>query len=157
MKTLWIARHAESGHHEFDTERSLTSRGRAQAEEVGLQLTRAGTDFISVFCSSSARTQETCACWSNAPLWKGSATIHDSLYRADWRILLQCVCQTDNNISNLCILAHNPGVSDLIECLTQEKCGLNPGEVAQTTCNIKSWQELSADISHLVRIFRPNC
>ena len=157
MKTLWIARHAESIHHFNDLERPLSTRGRKQAKEIGRQLANAQNEPMHVLCSNATRTQETLSLWWSEIRWTGTKEVQKHLYLADQKRLLQCICASPNNISNLCILAHNPGVSNLIQHTTQEDYHLEPGEIAQTNCQIQSWRELSEGFGDLIRIFRPNC
>ena len=155
MKTLWIARHAEAASHPRDSMRPLTLRGKEQALSTGNALFRESPSDLHVICSASKRTVETLAQWTSRPDWQGSTDLYDDLYLADSKTLLQRICNTDDSITHLCILAHNPGTSDLIQHLSRQQHGLEPGEIAQTALTVKSWSEVSEGFGQLIRIFKP--
>ena len=60
-----------------------------------------------------------------------------------------------HRITDVCILAHNPGTSDLIHYLSRQHHGLEPGEIVQTALSVKSWSEVSEGFGQLIRIFKP--
>lgn len=155
MKTLWIARHAEAASHPRDSMRPLTLRGKQQALSTGTALFHESPSDLHVICSAAKRTVETLAQWTSCSDWTASTELHDALYLADSKTLLQRICNTDDHITHLCILAHNPGTSDLIHYVSRQHHGLEPGEIAQTALSVKSWSEVSEGFGQLVRIFKP--
>ncbi len=155
MKTLWIARHAEAANGLNDSTRRLTAQGQKQARQTGLDLCVASPIKLHVMCSEATRATQTLCEWQKLPDWNGSETFHSGLYLANSGTLLQHICRAEDRIANLCILAHNPGISDLIHYLTSRVHHLQPGDIVQTSCNIKSWQELSEGFGDLIRIFKP--
>jgi phosphohistidine phosphatase SixA len=155
MKTLWIARHAEAASHHGDSMRPLTLLGKQQASATGRKLRDLSPPELHVMCSSATRTVETLAQWIALSGWQGSTAYHADLYLANWRTLLEHICNTDESITHVCILAHNPGTSDLIHYLSRQHHALEPGEIAETTLTVKSWSEVSEGFGELVRIFKP--
>jgi len=155
MKTLWIARHAEAANGINDSKRRLTAQGQQQARQTGRDLCVSSPNKLHVMCSGATRATQTLREWQKLSDWKGSETFHNGLYLANSGTLLHHICRVEDRIANLCILAHNPGVSDLIHYLTRGIHHLQPGDIVQTSCNIKSWQELSEGFGDLIRIFKP--
>ena len=155
MKTLWIARHAEAASHPRDSMRPLTLRGKQQAISTGNALFHVSPSDLHVICSAAKRTVETLAQWTSRSDWPGSTDLHADLYLANCKTLLQHICNTDDRITDVCILAHNPGTSDLIHYLSRQHHGLEPGEIVQTALSVKSWSEVSEGFGQLIRIFKP--
>lgn len=155
MKTLWIARHAEAASHPRDSMRPITQLGKQQAIATGRKLCDLSPPDLHVSCSSATRTVQTLAQWTTLSEWQGSTAHHDGLYLANWQTLLQKVCNTDDHITHACILAHNPGTSDLIHYLSRQYHALEPGEIAETALTVKSWSEVSEGFGELIRIFKP--
>lgn len=155
MKTLWIARHAEAGHQTSDFLRTLTNRGRRQAQEMGAFIKAQKTELTQIICSDSVRTLETLSNWQLDEHTMKRTRIEPLLYLGEHRTLLKTLCKEDDHFPHLCLLAHNPGTSDLILHLAQQSHNLQPGELAEITLDVQSWREVSEGFGKLVRIFKP--
>jgi len=112
MNRVFILRHAKAGQHVTnDHDRPLTDVGRQQAHILGAWLAEQGIDFDAALCSSSLRTVETV---ENLGL-SLSYRIVPQLYSASARAIESVIQQSPVDAGTILIVAHNPGVTDLVE------------------------------------------
>jgi len=112
MNRVFILRHAKAGPHVAnDHDRPLTDVGRHQAHSLGLWLTEQGIEFDAVLCSSSLRTVETV---EHLGLSLGYRIV-PQLYSASARVIESVIQACPVEAGTLLIVAHNPGVSDLVD------------------------------------------
>ena len=149
MKTLIILRHAEADNPSpgnSDFERSLTELGRQQAGRQGEFLRQSGVTVERVIASSARRVQETagavCAACGNGL----EPECVDALYNAPGEVLLEYVRGMPDDFSGLMLVAHMPGVAQLVSLLTTEHGDLDliysPGAMAAVQVEGDSWQGL---------------
>jgi phosphohistidine phosphatase len=156
MKTIYFNRHAKSdwsntGLSDFD--RPLNSRGLRDAPTMGKRL-KSREEVIDLFVSSPANrainTARTMAGEYGYPLEK-IVEIKD-LYLPSVRDFLQAISQLDNAHTSIILFAHNPGITEIVEYLTNDYIGNMP------TCGIakiefqsaNSWNEISGGTGKLV-------
>ncbi|WP_017598135.1 SixA phosphatase family protein [Nocardiopsis lucentensis] len=109
--------------HDVDHERQLSERGREQAPAAGRWLARSGLDFDLVLSSTAVRCRET---WGLAEreLSAPSRTVFDErLYEAAPGDLVALLHETDDDVDDLLIVGHNPGLHWLADALTGEADG----------------------------------
>ncbi|MDE9366342.1 histidine phosphatase family protein [Luteipulveratus sp. YIM 133132] len=121
-RQLVLLRHAKAEDPEaaVDHERSLTDRGRADAEAAGKWLREQGFAPDLVLCSTSARTRET---WAGVVEASGLGTVveHDPrIYNAPVERLLTVVREADEDALAVVLVGHAPGVPDLAVELSGE-------------------------------------
>jgi len=146
MKTLILIRHAKSDWDDLsasDYERTLNKRGLYDAPEMGRRLN--GRNMIpELFTASTAvrarMTAELIARAMGYPeeklLWR------DELYLAAPATMLDIIRKTPDTVSSLALLAHNPGISELVERLTREPFeNLPTAGVVTLTARIDHWRE----------------
>jgi phosphohistidine phosphatase len=116
LKKLMLLRHAKA---EFqagvtDHERSLSSRGHADAPLIGRWMVEhdAVPDFILV--STALRTRQTCT-WVCKELGDKAPTpkLEDDLYAARPAEILALINHVPPTVTSLLVIAHNPGVQEL--------------------------------------------
>ena len=111
MNRLFILRHAKAGQHTSkDHERPLTEVGRTQARLLGEWFSAQGIAFDTVLTSSSLRTVETV---EGLGLSIGF-TIVPRLYSAPDYVIESVIQEAGIQSGNMLVVAHNPGVSDLV-------------------------------------------
>ncbi|KNG92295.1 SixA phosphatase family protein [Pseudaestuariivita atlantica] len=107
-RRLILMRHAKSSWDDLaldDHARRLNKRGRASAKALGNWLRKRAYLPHEILCSSSARTQETCALLElDAPV-----TVLDGLYLASTRQLRDALHGATGN--TVLVVAHNPGIA----------------------------------------------
>ena len=109
MKRLVLKRHAKSDWGDPalpDHARPLNERGRRSATALGDWLRAMGALPDQILCSSSERTQETCA-RLNLPL---APELHDALYLAEAPDMLRVLRGATG--SQVLMLGHNPGIAE---------------------------------------------
>ena len=120
---LWLLRHAEAAEGRPDEARPLTSRGRGDAEAIGLALVRMGVQLDACLSSPKRRALETahlaCAPQSVQPLEEPQLA-HGG-YDPE-RLAL--------GLGETLIVGHNPAISTAVRELTGARVQLPPGGLA---------------------------
>lgn len=120
MHTLILLRHGKAvREHEApsDRARTLTGRGRKEAEEAGAALIAAGLRPDFALVSAAQRTRETAhhALQSISPL---EARVDDALYLAPAEtIWAEAVASGGGSVL---VIGHNPGLQELVQMLVAE-------------------------------------
>ena len=156
MKTIYFNRHAKSdwsneGLKDFD--RPLNQRGLRDAPVMGKRLVDR-KEHIEVFMSSPAnRAISTARLMAESVGFDlAKITLVDRLYLPSVQDFLQSIAELDEDYESIILFAHNPGITDVVEYLSNESLGNIP------TCGIAkiefplatSWQEISRGTGNLV-------
>lgn len=146
MKKLFIVRHAKSswedGTDDFD--RGLKKRGKLNTPFMASKLISRGVKIDKILSSSAKRTVKTTQLL-NTVFALGDSQIEYSkkLYLASPKMLLENIKSTSDDVNELMIVAHNPGVTQIINHLANEHfenvptCG-----VACILFDINTWSDL---------------
>jgi phosphohistidine phosphatase len=115
MHMLHLLRHAKSSWKEEveDHERRLNRRGREAARRVGQALPAAVGTLDLVLCSSARRTRETLELIVAEFAVRPLSVIEDELYEASKDELMDRLCRLADEIDNVLLIGHNPGLHDL--------------------------------------------
>ncbi len=147
MKKIILIRHADAGHNQLtDKARRLSSYGKEQIhilEEKIVQLSL--PDSTCVMVSDARRTLET----FNAirSFFKTEhVIISDQLYLADKNQLLSAIQSTNNSFSHLVIIAHNPGLEDLVYTLTNKEIIFTTADIQILAIPSEDWKHIDAHL-----------
>lgn len=117
-REILIIRHAEASSDISydDIDRPLTNRGRDDASKLGRWIKAHVGPVDAVLSSAAARARETAelVCES-AGIDADAVSYKDELYLAELVTLREALLATD--VSRLVLVAHNPGLADLVTCL----------------------------------------
>ena len=115
MHMLHLLRHAKSSWKEEveDHERLLNRRGREAARRVGRMLPTAVGTLDLILCSSARRTRETLDLVVAELPVRPPSLIEDGLYEAVKDQLMARLRRLDEEIGNVLLIGHNPGLRDL--------------------------------------------
>ncbi|MFC9068806.1 SixA phosphatase family protein [Streptomyces harbinensis] len=117
-RRIVLLRHAKADWPDVsDHDRPLAERGRKDAPVAGRWLAGTGITPDLALCSTAARTRET---WKLvAPeLPRRPRTVYDErLYEASLGELIAVLNETDDQVRDLLLIAHNPGVHALADAL----------------------------------------
>ena len=115
---LVLMRHAkaESG-GESDALRELAPRGWDDSLEAGRWLADSGITPDAALVSSSRRTASTWTAVAEGGSFDAEATDSDSLYSAGPETALDLVRETDESVSVLVVVGHNPTIAYLAQLL----------------------------------------
>jgi len=150
-RTLIVLRHAKSDWSggEADIDRTLNPRGRSQAPDAGgwLDENYPGIDLAIV--SPATRAQTTWALASAELSDSPEARIDQRAYAASAEELLQIVRELPDEFQRVILVAHNPGLEDLVYVLTGDSVTLSTSALAVLGVQ-GSWAELEESTAVLV-------
>jgi len=156
MKTIFFNRHAksdwsDSGLSDFD--RPLNKRGLRDAPKMGKRL-KDRNESIDLFVSSPANrainTARLIAAEGDYPLEDIKEV--QRLYLPSTRDFLNTISEMKESCGSIILFAHNPGITEVVEYLTNETIGNMP------TCGIakiefaeaESWKEISGATGRMI-------
>ena len=159
QKCLTIIRHAKSDWSRAcaDHERGLNDRGRGDAQRMGVALAEKHFAPDAVFCSTALRArltlQKLSACWQN---FNQAVTFDAALYLASLDELVAYLQAVDNSYSNIALLGHNPGLTQLCNCLADDTLDNLPTcGVYSLGLSIDDWRALSQGAGHQIYFITP--
>ena len=94
---------------------------------MGRFLVRAGLDLDGVVCSSAARARQTAECLLRGMESKRDPEVVPELYNASGSELLTWLQEQEEDYRKLLMVAHMPGVGELLSLLTTEHNDLAMG------------------------------
>ncbi len=159
MKTLLLMRHAKSSwadQGQADVDRPLNGRGQRDAPRMGQWLRREGLEPDLVISSSARRAVETAAAVIEASGYGGDWQQAAALYAAEPEAFMDVLQAVPDACGTVLVIAHNPGVEELVEALTGEAETMPTGAVAHISLPIDDWQALAGEVEgRLVKVGRP--
>lgn len=124
MKTLILIRHAKSSWNDPDVDdfdRPLNKRGKQNAPEMASRLVSRGVVPELLIASPAKRTRSTARImakeWHYA---KEAILLEEELYLCYASTFLKVITKIDDDIDAVAIFAHNPGITDFANYLTEE-------------------------------------
>ncbi len=121
MKRLFLVRHAKSSWNDTslsDWERPLNKRGKRDAPEMGRRLSRAAVNIDAIISSTAVRAISTADILAEQLLFDQEIDQRDDLYHAGAGALLNVIRQFDDAWNAVMLVAHNPGLTDLVNKLS---------------------------------------
>ena len=158
MKNLFLLRHAKSSWDNAalgDFDRPLSKRGISNAIQLSEYIQKHSISFDLVLASPSERTQSTLdlALSSFDPI--PTIIFKESIYHASASSLTQLITEQDDEINNLLIIGHNPGLHILIETLTNESIVKFPTCAFAKITNFNHWKDIDTGILNLESLITP--
>jgi phosphohistidine phosphatase len=160
VKTLLVLRHAKSSWGDAsldDHARPLNARGQRDAPRMGALLRDESLVPDVIVTSDAVRAHTTALAVAEAAGYTGAIEIDPRLYHAgpdDALAVLTTIA--DPTVSMVMIVAHNPGLEDLVERFTGERHHLPTAALVQLALRIDRWDELDGSTrATLVDIWRP--
>ncbi len=146
MKSLLLLRHAEAVNasgEANDAARPLTAHGHAQAAALGAFLGGRGIVPDRIVTSAATRARETSATLVRTAGWPCEPTVADELYNASTEAMLECVATTGEDVAQLLLVAHAPGVPDLVNLLVTDHLDASfvcaPATFIEVVLDIDAW------------------
>ncbi|CAL9379942.1 SixA phosphatase family protein [Streptomyces thermolilacinus] len=123
-RRIVLLRHAKADwSQDADHERPLADRGRQEAPLAGRRLASAGITPDLTLCSTAVRTRET---WKLVvhELPQRPRTVYDErVYEASLGDLIALLNETPEDVDDLLVVGHNPGIHALADALAGEAEG----------------------------------
>jgi len=160
MKYVTLIRHAKSSWKDFslpDNARPLNKRGKKDAPRMGKRLKHAKTTFDRIYASPAKRAYKTAKLIAREIDYPESdITLDISLYGSSEDFLISYLRKMDASLNHVAIVAHNPGLTDLVNALSGENiynvptCG-----IVTLKLKVDHWQELGRNYGNITRFDYP--
>jgi phosphohistidine phosphatase len=155
MKQLIIVRHAKSDWGDFnlkDFDRPLNHRGHKNTPEMVERLVSKGIKPNAIISSPALRAITTAKYFASG--WSLNAdqlTTNASIYEANTKTLLNVINGLDDQFNCIALFGHNPGLTDLLNYLTDEYIANMPTcSVAIIEFPFDEWKLISGDTGKLI-------
>lgn len=165
MSTLYLMRHAKSDWHsaaQKDFDRPLNQRGSRDARRMGQWLNNQDLKPELLLASPAERARQTILAVAEQLGVKDSGVSFDKdLYLADRATLLKVLQVVPDSIDSVLLVAHNPGLDNLVEWLAGEPPPFSDSGKLMTTAAIamfdvpKGWSRLKRGGLSLQQLLRP--
>ena len=158
IRQLFLMRHAKSNWdnaHISDHDRPLAARGKKAAPEMGEWLEDNG------FVPALIRSSTACRALSTAELVAGEFSLQvpievsGALYHAAPETIKLIAAQTSKDIERLMIVAHNPGLYELVNQFTSQDTPFPTAAIACLESTAPTWKEFFAQQPELKFIITP--
>jgi phosphohistidine phosphatase len=157
---LWIIRHAKSdwsspGQDDFD--RPLNERGRRDGPRMAAWLAEQKDPAHWIWCSDAVRARSTADfVLDGFKAAKPELVVDHRLYLAGADRLLDVLRETPDSIESVAVVAHNPGLTDLVNLLAGEPVLDNLPTFGIAVFKVKdSWVRLRAESARLKTLMSP--
>ncbi|MEU5313488.1 histidine phosphatase family protein [Streptomyces sp. NPDC021562] len=100
-----------------DHERPLADRGRTDAAVAGRKLADSGIPFDLALCSTSVRTRETWKLAVHELAHRPKTVYEERVYEASPGELVAVLNEVPDDVQNVILIGHNPGVHGVAEIL----------------------------------------
>ena len=158
MKQLTVIRHAQADDApgQADVDRPLSQHGHDQALRLGEWWKQAESMPDHWLASSARRVQETLADLASICVLEPAAVnVQDDFYLAAPSTLWDAVSLTPDSVSHLCLVGHNPGLSQLVGSLTRTFTGLGTGHLVSLELPVDAWTDVRASTAQLRVHWKP--
>ncbi|QNE78160.1 histidine phosphatase family protein [Streptomyces finlayi] len=165
-RRIVLLRHAKAEwSEESDHERPLAERGRKDAPVAGRKLVDSGIDFDLALCSTAVRTRETWKLAVHEFPHRPRTVYEERLYEASLGELIAVFNETPDEVRNLLVIGHNPGMHAAVDALSGSATGDAPARVARDGFPTAAfgvieftgtWKSLEHGVGKLVEYWTPN-
>ena len=158
MKTLFLLRHAKSSWDDpslRDFDRPLNKRGRKAAPLIGKFMWKRKLRPDLVLSSPAKRAAQTTALVVDCAEIETEPRYDERLYGASASGLLEAISRIEDSANEVLLVAHNPGMQDMLERLTGEPAQMPTAALARVTLDVERWNDVQEASGHLDWIVRP--
>ena len=118
MKTLYIIRHAKSSWANIDQtdfDRPLNERGKKDAPNMAKHLFDKNVNIDTLVTSTAVRAKNTCKIFATQfKITETNIILKPELYLAPVEVFYNVLMTLQNDVNNVAIFAHNPGITEFI-------------------------------------------
>jgi phosphohistidine phosphatase len=121
MKILYLVRHSKSSWKDSaipDFDRPLSKRGINDAPLIGKVLAHKNIKVDLIISSPAKRTRQTAEIIAEKIKYKKDVKFDKDLYEADVFEIIAIIKEVDESIDDLMIVGHNPGLTDVLNYVT---------------------------------------
>ncbi|MCX4583085.1 histidine phosphatase family protein [Streptomyces sp. NBC_01481] len=132
-RRIVLLRHAKADWPQVsDHDRPLAERGRQEAAVAGRKLADTGIAFDLALCSTASRTRETWKLAVHELPHRPKTVYEERLYDASLGELLALLNETPDEVNELLVIGHNPGMHALADALAGKAEGEAPARMTKT-------------------------
>ncbi len=158
MKTVLILRHAKSSWSNpglADIDRPLNKRGKRDAPRMGALLREQDLVPDIILSSPARRARKTVQAVSDISSYPGEIEVVQDFYPGDPETFIETLASLPDQVDSVMIVAHNPGLEELLYELSGESARMPTSALAQVALPLKSWQDLEDEVQgKLVNLWR---
>ncbi|MBQ0986738.1 histidine phosphatase family protein [Streptomyces sp. F63] len=165
-RRIVLVRHAKADWPDVaDHDRPLAERGRKEAPVVGRWIADTGINPDLTLCSTSVRTRETWKLVVHELPHRPRTVYEDRIYEATLGDLLALLKETPDEVRDLLVVGHNPGMHALADALAgsaegdtlarMNRGGYPTGAVAVVGLT-GPWKTVEHGVGRLVRYWTPH-
>jgi phosphohistidine phosphatase len=150
VKRLLLMRHAKSSWGQAgltDFERPLKPRGEEASLLMGRMLQLNDLTPAHILSSTAERAQATARLILTQFSPEPSLQLTDELYHASPRTLVSCLRETGDRYDSLLLIAHNPGLEELIYQWTSEYVAFPTAAIALFEWPVERWSQVELNTS----------
>ncbi|MCH7400219.1 SixA phosphatase family protein [Belliella kenyensis] len=142
-KVLGLLRHGEAGFDfESDFQRELSAKGRSKLIKMSDSLFRADFSPQKIISSSATRTIQTTEIISYG-FPSAEVAFFKELYEADSSIISSKISEIKNEIDEVLLVGHNPGLSLFVSQIAdQGYLSMEPGMIIILELYIQEWSHI---------------
>ncbi|MFS8204607.1 SixA phosphatase family protein [Streptomyces sp. CWNU-52B] len=165
-RRIVLFRHAKADWPEVpDHERPLAERGRKDAAVAGRKLADTGIPFELALCSTAVRTRETWKLAVQELPHRPKTVYEERLYEAAPGQLIAVLNETPDDVHDVVLIGHNPGVQGLADVLAgrsegdaQERMSHQefPAAAFAVLSFTGSWKSLEPGVATLLDHWNPS-
>ena len=165
-RRIVLFRHAKADWPQVsDHERPLADRGRKDAAVAGRKLADTGIPFDLALCSTATRTRETWKLAVQELAQRPKTLYEDRVYEASPGELIALLNETPDDVHQVLLVGHNPGIQGLAEVLAGAAEGdagerMNrrgfPAAAFATLSFDGSWKSLEPGVATLLDYWVPS-
>ncbi|MEV6396318.1 histidine phosphatase family protein [Streptomyces sp. NPDC051907] len=165
-RRIVLLRHAKADWPQVsDHERPLAERGRKDAPVAGRRLADTGIALDLALCSTATRTRETWKLAVHELPHRPRTVYEERLYEASLGDLIALLNEVSDEVDDLLVIGHNPGMHALADALSgkaegdalarMSKSGFPTAALAVVSFN-GSWKSLEHGVGTLVEYWAPH-
>ncbi|MFE3944280.1 SixA phosphatase family protein [Streptomyces sp. NPDC059118] len=165
-RRIVLLRHAKAEwSQDSDHERPLAERGRKDAPVAGRKLVDSGIDLDLALCSTAARTRETWKLAVHEMPHRPRTVYEERLYEASLGELIALINETPDDVRDLLVIGHNPGMHAVADALSESAEGdtlarMTRGGFPTAAFAVVeftgSWKGVEHGVGKLVEYWTPN-
>ncbi len=158
MKTVLILRHAKSSWSNpglADIDRPLNKRGKRDAPRMGAWLDAQELIPDLILSSPARRARKTAQAVSEYSSYDGEIETVPDFYPGDPYTFIDTLMSIPDEYQSVMIVAHNPGLEELLYTLSGESARMPTSSLAQVELPLDSWRDLDDEVDgKLVNFWR---
>jgi phosphohistidine phosphatase len=146
MKNLILLRHAKSSWKDDtldDFDRPLSNRGKQDSPKMAQRLCERGIQVDLIISSSARRTTDTANIFADILNYNLEIIFDRRLYVASAGHILSVINHLDNKYENVLLVCHNPGITNLVNYLSDSFIENIPTTGIVGLLSDRNWKEVN--------------